>query len=283
MTTPHTNGSRKNGHDHSHAQPYHSPGNGTQHKEKQSLDTALAHQFDFDGAKVRVISIDGAPWFVAADVCRALNIAPSNGGYSSALRKLDADEKCQISQAWYGAAPQSVSDGGPQSLNGGMANDETGANAWLVSESGLYLLILRSRAATTPGTVPHRFRRWVTREVLPTIRATGGYGHTSITGDTVTLSLAEHARYVVLVSPGELPQIRKTPKDKLLDEWSGLDTEILANHMRIVEALWQKTQIVRSLGDDPAGGLLYKRLGKAISDGRRIADECLDSFRQQPD
>lgn len=161
--------------------------------------------------------------------------------------------------------------------------EDNSPSVWLISESALYFLTLRCQGATKHGTVASRFRLWLTQEVVPAIRATGGYAQTSITGDTVTLSLAEHARYVVMVSPGEPPHIRKTPKDKILDEWSGLDTEILANHMRIVEALWQKTQLVRSLGDDPAGGLLYKRLGKAISDGRRIADECLDSFRQQPD
>jgi prophage antirepressor-like protein len=273
MTTPHTNGSRKNGHDHSHAQPSYSPGKGTQREEKQSLDAALAHQFDFDGAPVRVISIDGAPWFVAADVCRALKIAPSNGGFSSALRKLASDQKQLVDHSLVH----------PQALSNGVAKGDNATNVWVISEGGLYLLIFRSRAATTAGTAAFRFQRWVLDEVLPAIRASGSYGLSSITGDTVTLSLTDPARYVVMVSPGELPHIRKTPIDKLLDEWSGLDAEILANHMRTIDALWQKTQIVRSLGDDPAGGLLYKRLGKAISDGRRIADGCLDSFRQQPD
>ena len=273
MTTPHTNGSRKNGHDHSHAKPSRPPGDGANHEENQAVDAAIAQRFDFDGAPVRVISIDGAPWFVAADVCRALKIAPSNGGFSSALKKLASDQKQLVDQALVHRQP----------LSDGVAKGDNGTNVWVVSEGGLYLLIFRSRAATTAGTAAFRFQRWVLDEVLPAIRASGSYGLRSITGDTVTLSLAEHARYVVMVSPGEPPHIRKTPKDKILDEWSGLDTEILANHMRIVEALWQKTQIVRSLGDDPAGGLLYKRLGKAISDGRRIADECLDSSRQQPD
>lgn len=47
----------------------------------------------------------------------------------------------------------------------------------IVSESGLYALVLRCRDAMTPGSVPHRFRKWVTADVLPTIRKTGGYGH----------------------------------------------------------------------------------------------------------
>ncbi len=273
--TPHSNGSRKNGQDHCQAHPSHPPVNGTKHEESQVLDTAVSQRFNFEGAQIRVVLDGNNPWFVAADVCRALNIAPSNGGYGSAMRKLDVDEKRQISRSMF--------DGDHQSLNDGVVNGDNAANAWLVSESGLYLLILRSRAATTPGTVPYRFRRWVTGEVLPSIRAAGSYGHSSITAETVTLSLTDHARYVVMVTPNKPPHVRKPPYDKMLDEWSGLDTEILANHMRTVDALWQKTQLVRSLGGDPAGSPLYNRLGKAISEGRRIADECLDSFRQQPD
>ena len=45
----------------------------------------------------------------------------------------------------------------------------------LVSESGMYTLILRCRDAVKKGSVPHRFRKWVTAEVLPTIRKTGKY------------------------------------------------------------------------------------------------------------
>lgn len=47
----------------------------------------------------------------------------------------------------------------------------------IINESGLYTLILRCRDAVKPGTVPHRFRKWVTNEVLPTIRKTGRYEH----------------------------------------------------------------------------------------------------------
>ena len=46
----------------------------------------------------------------------------------------------------------------------------------IVNESGMYALVLRARDAMTPGTVAHRFRKWVTADVLPTIRKTGGYG-----------------------------------------------------------------------------------------------------------
>ena len=45
----------------------------------------------------------------------------------------------------------------------------------IVSESGLFTMIPRGREAVEPGTLPHRFRRWVMGEVLPTIRQTGHY------------------------------------------------------------------------------------------------------------
>ncbi|TNC08450.1 hypothetical protein FF100_29370 [Methylobacterium terricola] len=105
--------------------------------------------FQFEARPVRVIDRDGAPWFVAADVCGALAIANSR----DAIARLDADEK---------GVGTSDTPGGKQEVT-------------LISESGLYTLILRCQGATTPGTLPHRFRKWVTGEVLPSIRRSGSY------------------------------------------------------------------------------------------------------------
>lgn len=105
--------------------------------------------FDFDGAAVRAIVRDREPWFVAADVCRALGI----NDVSDAVAKLDDEEKGR------GLIPTL---GGEQQM-------------LVISESGLYTVVLRSRDATTPGSVAHRFRRWVTAEVLPALRRTGRY------------------------------------------------------------------------------------------------------------
>ena len=107
--------------------------------------------FNFEGKDVRVIADKdgGEPWFVAADVCAALGI--SNG--RDALTKLDADEK---------GVGSTDTPGGTQQVS-------------VISESGLYALILRCRDAMTPGTVPHRFRKWVTSIVLPSVRKTGSY------------------------------------------------------------------------------------------------------------
>ncbi len=123
--------------------------------------------FSFESAtKIRAISVDGNPWFVAKDVCTALQLTNSR----VSLQALDDDEK-DVSSTY--------TLGGKQRLS-------------VISESGLYTLILRCRDAVTPGTIPYRFRKWVTAEVLPAIRQTGQYsvGKTEVLGDLVGTSTA---------------------------------------------------------------------------------------------
>ncbi|HDW0699231.1 TPA: Bro-N domain-containing protein [Escherichia coli] len=99
--------------------------------------------------QVRVVMINGDPWFVAKDVCDALRLVNSR----KALMSLDEDEK---------GVTLSYTPGGEQKLN-------------IISESGLYTLILRCRDAVKQGTTAWRFRKWVTNEVLPSIRKNGEY------------------------------------------------------------------------------------------------------------
>lgn len=98
---------------------------------------------------VRVMTINNEPWFVAADVCKALEI----GNPTMALSRLDEDEKMTLSLT----EGHSGVRGGAQ-----MAN--------VVNEPGLYTLVLGSRKPEAK-----EFKRWVTHEVIPTIRKTGGY------------------------------------------------------------------------------------------------------------
>ena len=91
---------------------------------------------------VRVTMIDNEPWFVAADVCKALDIA------STATRRLDDDEKGMRS---------TQTPGGKQEMA-------------VVNESGLYSLVLGSRKPEAKA-----FRRWITHDVIPTIRKHGVY------------------------------------------------------------------------------------------------------------
>lgn len=100
---------------------------------------------------VRVVMVDGNPWFVAKDVCDALRLVNSR----KALMSLDEDEK---------GVTLSYTPGGEQKLN-------------IISESGLYTLILRCRDAVKQGKTAWRFRKWVTNEVLPAIRKNGEYAY----------------------------------------------------------------------------------------------------------
>ena len=108
--------------------------------------------FNFESNFIRTLVINNEPWFVAKDVCDTLKIS----NVSDALLKLDDDEKATI------GLTDSQAGNGAQSIS-------------IISESGMYTLILRCRDAVKKGSIPHRFRKWVTAEVLPTIRKTGKY------------------------------------------------------------------------------------------------------------
>lgn len=95
--------------------------------------------------EIRTQTKGGELYFVAADVCRALEI----GNPTQAVSRLDADEKNTI-----------ISNEG----------NRGNPNMLAVTESGLYSLVLGSRKPEAKA-----FKRWITHEVIPTIRKTGGY------------------------------------------------------------------------------------------------------------
>lgn len=120
---------------------------------------APALSFNFEAHQLRVVMIDGEPWFVVTDVCAMLGIRNSR----DAVRSLDEDEVRQ------------TNDLNTVGLTDGIQASRGNPTFNLTSESGFYTLILRCRDAVKPGSMPHRVRRWVTGEVLPSIRKTGGY------------------------------------------------------------------------------------------------------------
>lgn len=111
-------------------------------------------QFDFKGASLRTLTDKaGEPWFVAKDVCDILG----HSNVSMALDRLDDDERSKFNLGRQG---------------------ETN----IVNEAGLYALVLGSRKPEA-----HEFKRWVTHEVLPQIRRTGGYIPTTDVDDDMTI------------------------------------------------------------------------------------------------
>ncbi|CQJ12660.1 phage antirepressor [Yersinia mollaretii] len=124
--------------------------------------------FKFDGQDVRVITKDGEPWFLASDLCDVLHLD------TTSIRKLDDDEKGLHSIQTLGGA-QKVA---------------------VLSESGMWTLVLRCRDAVRPGTIPYRVRKWVTSEVLPSIRKTGEYKNSKSSSVVLT---EKECRYRVRV------------------------------------------------------------------------------------
>lgn len=109
--------------------------------------------FPTTGQAVRTLLVDGEPWFVAADVCSILG----HSDPTKAMAMVDEEDRVLYRRSDTPNFAEAFTDLRIQSVN-------------LVNESGLYSLILRSNVAGARG-----FKRWVTHEVLPTIRRTGSY------------------------------------------------------------------------------------------------------------
>lgn len=116
----------------------------------------LQQVFTYSGNQVRTIVILGEPWIVAQDVCSILGL----GNISQAVSRLDDDEK----GIYLNDTP-----GGPQEM-------------LHVNEAGLYTLVLASKKPEAKT-----FKRWLTHEVLPSIRRTGGYGKVAVETPTQAL------------------------------------------------------------------------------------------------
>lgn len=102
--------------------------------------------YQFEQNPIRIVCRNNEPWFVAADVCKCNQLRNQR----VAILALDDDERSKFNLPRQG-------------------------ETWIINESGLFTLILRSRNATKKGTVQHTFRKWVTSEVLPSLRQIGNY------------------------------------------------------------------------------------------------------------
>lgn len=130
--------------------------------------------FQFENLSVRVLDLDGNHWFVAADVCSALTIKNPR----DAISKLDDDDVQSVNFATVANSDGVIN----QTLN---ANQKIN----IINESGLYSLILTSRKAEAK-----KFKKWVTSEVLPSIRKTGSYSANPHQNDFFSVSQIKAAR-----------------------------------------------------------------------------------------
>lgn len=175
---------------------------------------------------VRAITKDGEPWFVAADVCRALDL----GNSRMALTRLEDDEKGVI-----------LTDtlGGKQEMS-------------TVNEPGLYSLVLGSRKPEAKA-----FKRWITHEVIPAIRKHGMYA----TPETVEAMLNDPDSMIAVLQALkeerqkrlEAEQTNETNKPKVLfaDSVAQAGNEILIGEL---------AKLLRQNGYETGQNRLFKKL-----------------------
>ncbi|UVK63463.1 antirepressor [Mycobacterium phage Aegeus] len=162
--------------------------------------------FSYGDLPVRVVDVDGEPWWVAMDVCAALGIGVTH----VALRALDDDEKgrCTV-----------PTPGGDQQISA-------------INEPGLYSLILRSRK---PGA--KAFRRWITHEVLPTIRKTGG----------------------AYIEPGSRAEAELSDPDTMLEKFDELLSIAKAERAKAVAANARNIELEAKVAEDAPKVVAYEQ------------------------
>lgn len=173
------------------------------------------HQmFQFEGFQIRVIMIDGEPWFVVKDACEVLEI----GNPSDAVRRLDDDEVDSI---------EVIDSLGRTQLTN------------IVNEPGLYSLILGSRKP-----ISKRFKRWVTHDVIPSIRKTGSYSVQPVAPqipsftkiELLEMALAAEKKLLVVTVENETMK----PKAKVYDQFISGENAQLLSHVAKVLGINQK-------------------------------------------
>jgi hypothetical protein len=210
--------------------------------------------FSFREWLVRSVLKGAETWFVVADVCAVLGHTDA----SKAVSRLDDDEKGLLNVRTLG---------GDQTMN-------------VISESGLYALILTSRKPQAKA-----FRRWVTGEVLPSIRRAGSYHQEPLVGQPGVASepklvvpsvvLPGPGRYIALVLPDGTVHLRASEYDALLDEITATETRVMCHNLKVIEGHWNGTQQQRSLGIDPHNTFACRALESAILNGGALADHHL--------
>lgn len=209
--------------------------------------------FAFEENLVRVVDVDGEPWFAGKDVCSALGIKD----HHQALEKLDDDER------------------GGCSVPTPMGNQ----NMIIISEAGVYRLVFRS---TKPEA--ERFKRWLAHDVLPAIRKTGSYTLPSGQGAPMEVeplpvdrrqALAEVREVRLIFGPraarslwNQSPHLPRVPEMDVVTAWGGDEGADCLRHilslvvdgdMRTVSDLVESgdTLALERIGLKPADGGLW--------------------------
>lgn len=190
--------------------------------------------FEYQSNKVRTVDMDGAPWFVLKDVCEVLGL----GNSRMVSDRLDEDEK---------GVSKIDTLGGVQ-------------NVTIINESGLYNVILRS---DKPEAKP--FRKWVTSEVLPSIRKTGSYTMPKLSKEMQALFLLDDRT--------QKQEARLTALENTMTvDYGQQQTLKKAVGRVVVEALGGKT--APAYIDPHVRGKLFSECNRDVQDWFRVNSVC---------
>ncbi len=149
--------------------------------------------WDYEGCAIRTVDVDGELWFVGKDVAEALGYVNTRDALA---KHVDCEDKNTVA------------------IHDGIGNP----NTILINESGLYSLILSSKLPTAK-----KFKRWVTSEVLPSIRQKGYYGSIpnleSIIASAVTAAVTETVKAITpyIMGSSDLSQYETAVSEKRTD------------------------------------------------------------------
>ena len=181
---------------------------------------------------VRTIMVNDEPWFVATDICKALELSNT----TVAIGRLDDDERSKFNLGRQG---------------------ETNC----VNEYGLYSLVLSSRKQSA-----NKFKRWITHEVIPEIRKTGGYQMPQTYAEALR-ALADKAEEAERL---QIENKRMKPKEVFADAVTASDNAILVREF---------AKMMRQNGIDIGEKRLYKWLranGYVCKDGTEPTQRAME-------
>ena len=191
--------------------------------------------FHYKSSEVRTVELNGEPWFVLKDVCAVLGIS----NHKMTAQRLDADEV-------------SLTD-----LTDSMGRQQ---ETTVINESGLYNVILRS---DKPEAKP--FRKWVTSEVLPSIRKTGGYRMPKLSKEMQALFLLDDRTQKQEASLTAL-------ENTMTVDYSQQQTLKKAVGRVVVEALGGKS--APAYNDPHVRGKLFSECNRDVQDWFRVNSVC---------
>lgn len=170
--------------------------------------------------ELRTALKEGEPWFVAADVCRALELSDT----SMTVSRLDADER---------ATSPICTRGGTQQVT-------------IINEPGLYSLVLGSRKPEARA-----FKRWITHDVIPALRKTGTY--TMPTAPTVPTTPPNQTTFLIDIRMRQAELLYNVSRDNRLSRELVEELTIKAAQVCLGESLnYQQKPVVPALPPPPS-------------------------------